>query len=47
MRYTFGSYATGDVAPTSDLDVLVVREAPLRRVFLEDDVRGLAQRHDG
>ena len=27
--YVFGSYATGTVGPTSDLDVLVVRETQL------------------
>ncbi len=37
--YAFGSYATGRIAPTSDLDLLVVRETPLRRVLREDDIR--------
>ncbi len=31
--YVFGSYATGEIGPTSDLDVLVVRNTPVRRAI--------------
>ncbi len=37
--YAFGSYATGEVGPSSDLDLLIVRETQLRRILREDDIR--------
>ena len=37
--YAFGSYGRGSVAPTSDLDLLVVRETTLRRALRDRDIR--------
>jgi predicted nucleotidyltransferase len=37
--YVYGSYARGTVGPTSDLDVLIVRETNLPRFQREDDIR--------
>ena len=37
--YAFGSYGRGNVAPTSDLDLLVVRDTTLRRVLRDRDIR--------
>lgn len=37
--YAFGSFATGNVGPTSDLDLLVIRSTDLRRMLREDDIR--------
>jgi predicted nucleotidyltransferase len=37
--YVYGSYARGTVGPTSDLDVLIVRETHLPRFQREDDIR--------
>ncbi|GAC1307571.1 MAG: hypothetical protein NVSMB21_11710 [Vulcanimicrobiaceae bacterium] len=36
--YVFGSYACGDVRVRSDLDALVVRETPLRRLERDLDI---------
>lgn len=37
--YAFGSYGRGAVSPTSDLDLLVVRDTTLRRVLRDRDIR--------
>jgi predicted nucleotidyltransferase len=37
--YAYGSYARGTVGPTSDLDILIVRETTLPRFQREDDIR--------
>lgn len=37
--YAYGSYAKGATGPTSDLDVLIVRDTPLRRVERDQDIR--------
>jgi predicted nucleotidyltransferase len=37
--YVFGSYARGEVRVRSDLDVLVVRDTPLRRMERDLDIR--------
>lgn len=37
--YVYGSYARGSIGPTSDLDVLIVRETDLSRWSREDDIR--------
>jgi predicted nucleotidyltransferase len=37
--YAYGSYARGSVGPTSDLDVLIVRETNLPRFERENDIR--------
>ncbi len=37
--YAFGSYALDRVGPESDLDLLVIRDTPLRRVLREDAIR--------
>ena len=37
--YVFGSLARGDVGPTSDLDVLVVRDTKARRAERDVDLR--------
>lgn len=37
--YAYGSYARGTVGPTSDLDILIVRETNLPRFQREDDIR--------
>ena len=37
--YAFGSYGRDDVGPTSDLDLLVVRETNERRALRDRDLR--------
>ena len=37
--YAYGSYACDTVGPTSDLDVLIVRDTDLPRFRREDDIR--------
>jgi predicted nucleotidyltransferase len=36
--YAFGSYATGEIGPTSDLDLLIVRRTSLRRAVRDLDI---------
>ncbi len=36
--YVYGSYVTGKIGPTSDLDLLVVRETALPRSVRSDDL---------
>jgi predicted nucleotidyltransferase len=39
--YAYGSYAKGATGPTSDLDVLIVRDTSLRRLERDHDIRPL------
>lgn len=37
--YAFGSYARGTIAPTSDLDLFVVRDTTMRHALRDRDIR--------